>query len=81
MRAGECVDFACGKAEEVGGYLAIPCCDNDIKMGIELAKEVRCSDGFVKSTDWKACEGGELAPVGGDPGDQRQERVEALETF
>jgi len=73
--AGEAVEFAGGQAEEVGGVGLVAGRGYDVQVGVAGGQSVGSGFGFVERGDGEAGEGGELVPVGGDPGDGGQEAV------
>ena len=75
MLAGEPVDFSGRKTEEVGGLGLVASGCDDMKMGVSMGKEMGGGFGLGYGFDGVVDEGGELGPVGGDPGDVGQKVV------
>lgn len=82
MLAGKEMDFAVGKAEEVGGTCGVAGGGDDVEMGMALTQSVRGGFSLGRGPDRCRGKGGEFGPVGCDPRDQRQELIaEKIECF
>ena len=69
VRADEAVDFAGGEAEDVGGLGAVAGGDDDVEMRVAGGEDVGGGFGVGQVGDGESGKGGELGPVGRDPGD------------
>ena len=73
--ADEPVDFSGGEAEEVGGLGVVSGGGDDVEMGVAESEDVGGGFGLGEGLDGELGEGGELGPVGGDPGDGGEKLV------
>lgn len=67
--ADEPVDFSGGETEEVGGLGVVAGGDDDVKVGVPASESVGRGFGVEEILYLESGEGGELGPVGRDPGD------------
>ncbi len=67
--AGEAMDFAGGKAEDVGGLGVVAGCGDDVEVGVAGGESVGGGFCFSEVLDGERGEDGEFVPVGRDPGD------------
>ena len=67
--AVEAVDFARREAKEIGGLGVVSAGGNDMKVRVPGGEGVGCGLGFGEVLDGEVGEGGELGPIGSDPGD------------
>lgn len=67
--ADEPVDFSGGETEDVGGLGVIAGGGDDVEVGVAASESVGGGFGVGEILDGESGEGGELGPVGRDPGD------------